>query len=61
MNNGMPLELGEKLKRIRRAKELSQENVAYAIGSHISVISRIESGKVNPSTEILGAIRKFLG
>jgi len=60
MNNVTSLELGERLKQVRKAKELSQENVAYAIDKHTSVVSRIESGQVNPSTEVLDAIRRFL-
>jgi len=60
MNRNTTIEIGEKLKQIRKAKELSQDNIAYAIDKHTSVISRIESGQVTPTPEVLDSIRKFL-
>ena len=60
MSTNTSLTLGEKLKQVRKAKGLSQENIAYAADSHTSVISRIESGQVHPPPELLAAIRKCL-
>jgi len=60
MTRNTSIEIGEKLRQIRRAKELSQDNVAYAIGKHTSVISRIENGQIAPTPEVLDSIRKFL-
>ena len=60
MNSNLPL--GEKLKQIRRAQGLSQDNVAYAVDNHTSIISRIENGHIDsPSPDLLDAIRIFLG
>jgi len=58
MNSNLPL--GEKLKQVRRDKGLSQDNVAYAVDNHTSIISRIENGHIDPPPELLDAIRKFL-
>ena len=60
MSNNSSLTLGEKLKQVRRDKGLSQDNVAYAVDNHTSIISRIENGHIDPPPELLDAIRKFL-
>ena len=61
MSSSTFLSLGEKLKQVRRAKGLSQDNVAYAVNNHTSIISRIENGHIDPPPpELLDAIRKFL-
>jgi len=60
MTNNIILPLGEKLKHVRREKGLSQDNVAYAVDNHTSIISRIENGHIEPPPELLDAIRIFL-
>ena len=55
------LPIGEKLRLIRVAKGLSQENVAHATKSSISTISRIELGQIECSATMLPAIKTFLG
>lgn len=54
------LTLGEKIKEIRKAKGLSQDNLAYAAGCSASVISRIESGETGCSDEMLVIIKKYM-
>ena len=55
------LPLGEKLKQLRNAKGLSQENLAKAVNSSESTISRIEQGQTECSMELLEAIKKYMG
>jgi len=61
VNTPINLSLGEKLKHIRTAQGISQENVAKIIKKNKSDISRIENGKAEPSDDALKAIRRFLG
>ena len=55
------LSVGEKLKQVRVAKGLSQENVADAVGSSTSSISRIEQDQTECTDEMLDDIKAFLG
>ena len=59
MNNStMPL--GEKIREIRKAKGLSLENMALAVGSFKANVSRIERGMIEITPQMLTEIRKFL-
>ncbi len=49
------------LKRIRRDKKLSQQNVAQRLGVTKATISLIESGKLFPSFDIISNIPAALG
>jgi len=60
MKDGSGLHLGEKLRLIRNAKGISQENMAYAIKSNPTFISRLERGYGECEAEILRTIRHFL-
>ncbi|MEW6511849.1 MAG: helix-turn-helix transcriptional regulator [Bacteroidota bacterium] len=53
--------IGEKIRRIRREKDLSQEYVAEQVGVNVTYISKIERGKSDPDTELLTRIAKALG
>ena len=55
-----PIPLGEKLMQIRKAKGLSQENVAGSVGSSVSTVSRIEQSQVECSGEMLAVIKKYM-
>ena len=55
------LPLGEKIAQIRKAKGLSLENVADAIGKSAAFLSRLERGMTECSSEELAAIKKCLG
>ena len=54
------LPIGEKLRQIRTAKGLSQENIADATGSTAATISRIESGKSECTDKMLADIKKAM-
>lgn len=45
--------IGEVIRRVRRAKELSQQFVADQMGLAISYISKIENGKSDPDSELI--------
>jgi transcriptional regulator with XRE-family HTH domain len=53
-------ELGEKLRRIRSAANLTQLDVANKSGMHVNYYARIERGEENPSFEKLQSIMKVL-
>ena len=44
-------EFGEKLRKFRKEKGYSQENLARVIGKDIATISRFESGVLLPNAE----------
>ncbi len=50
-----------KLKSARAAKDLSQEQLAQAIGVTRQTIGMIEAGKYNPTLNLCIAICKVLG
>jgi len=52
--------LGKKIKLIRSAKGISQENIAQALKCNQSTIQRIEQGKSECGAETLAAIKKYL-
>lgn len=52
--------LGKNVKKAREKLGLTQEELAEKVGVHVSYISRIERGKVNPSYEILENLSKIL-
>ncbi|MCL2571575.1 MAG: helix-turn-helix domain-containing protein [Defluviitaleaceae bacterium] len=60
MKENSKLALGEKIRQVREARMLSIENVAYAISSNKSSVSRLERGETGCSAENLAKIRKFL-
>jgi len=61
MNGVITLSLGEKIREVRKAQGLSQENLAKAINCTISTVSRIERGQLECTPEMLVGIRKELG
>lgn len=50
-----------KLKMARTEKEMSQEDLAKAVGATRQTISMIESGNYNPTLKLAVAICKALG
>jgi len=54
------ISVGEKIRQIRKAKGLSQENLAHDIGLSTSTICRIEQGTVIASGETIKAIKMAL-
>jgi transcriptional regulator with XRE-family HTH domain len=51
---------GEKLRELRRAQGLSQEELAFRAGIHRNYLGGIERGERNPALENIIAIAKAL-
>lgn len=51
--------LGERLQTIRKSKNLSQKDVANALGISAAVISNYENGGRTPSIEVLISLASF--
>lgn len=49
------------IQRIRREKDLSQEEVAHRAEIHQTYLSGVETGKRNPSILVVERIAKALG
>lgn len=54
------INLGKKIKSLRKGLGLSQEELGLAIGSNRITIMRVESGKVNSTIGILKEIAEAL-
>ena len=55
------IKLGKKIKKIREAKKMSQENLAFESNLHRTYISDIERGLRNVSIKNIEKIAKALG
>lgn len=53
-------QFGNRLKQVRKAKKVSQEELSYRTGFELSQIGRIERGTVNTSISHVSAIAKAL-
>lgn len=53
--------LANNLKKLRKAKGLSQADLASEIGAHLTHVSRVETGKYIPSLEFVAKAAKALG
>ena len=52
---------GRKLRRIRRDRDMTQEQLAEAIGVTMEFISRMERGHIGASFETIEKLAKALG
>lgn len=52
--------IADNLKKLRKKKGWSQSELADRIGSHLSHINRIETGKYNPSLDVVQKLAKAL-
>lgn len=50
-----------KIREIRRKREMTQQELARAIGVHYTVVSKYEKGKISPSANCLELIADTLG
>lgn len=57
----MKLQIGENLKRLRRARDMTQEDLAALLGVSYQSVSRWENGACYPDLELLPAIADFFG
>ena len=55
------MNLSEKVKRLRKERELTQKELADKLGVNSSHLSRLEKGKYQPSTEMLKKFAAFFG
>jgi len=55
------MNIGEQIKKIRTAKNLSQKEVALALEMDQAQFSRIENGKTDPAFSTIEKIAKALG
>ena len=53
--------ISRNIQRIRREKDLSQEEVAHRADIHQTYLSGVETGKRNPSILVVERIAKALG
>jgi transcriptional regulator with XRE-family HTH domain len=54
-------ELGRRVAAARRARGISQEELAWSVGIHTNHLSTIERGIANPSVAVVLAISGALG
>ena len=54
-------EIARQLKEVRKAKGMTQERLAELVGTKKSNISRLESGRYNPSLDFLVKVADGLG
>lgn len=54
-------EVARQLKEARKAQNITQEVLAERIGTKKSNISRLESGRYNPSLDFLARVAEGLG
>lgn len=53
--------VGLNVQRLRRLRDLSQEELAHRAGIHQTYLSGVENGRRNPSIAVLDRIAKALG
>lgn len=53
--------LGERVRQIRKERNMSQQSVADKSGLALRTVSRIERGLMNPSFEVLSTLASALG
>lgn len=54
------IKLGKRIRAFRRAKKMTQEDLAYESKIDYSYLNEIEAGKRNPSVKRLAAIARVL-
>lgn len=52
--------VGKQIKRIRRQRGYTQEDIADKSGMHVSTLGRIERGEINPPLQTLNKIAQAL-
>lgn len=60
-SNSSSMEIGEKIKQIRKDKGLQQKAVALEVGLDQSNYNKVENGKREPSLEVLQKLSTILG
>jgi transcriptional regulator with XRE-family HTH domain len=52
--------IGERVRRIRRAQDVTQAELAVKSGTSLNSVNRIEKGHMSPSAELVGRIASGL-
>lgn len=60
MNNAIRKKLGEKIRQLRKLRELTQEQLGEKAGISYKFIGEVERGTVNPSLDSLIGIARAL-
>lgn len=55
------VKFGQRVRELREAKHLSQEDLAFRAGVHRTYLGGIERGERNPSLRNIAALAKALG
>ena len=55
------MKMGEKIRKLRKAKKWSQAELAEKAGVHTTYMNRLEGGKSNPSAEVIKKLGALLG
>ena len=59
--NAMREEVAQQLREVRKSQGMTQESLADRVGTKKSNISRLESGRYNPSLDFLVKVAGGLG
>jgi len=54
-------QVGLNIRRLRVARKIPQQEIAFDAGMSLTYLSNIELGKANPSVSVLGRIADALG
>ncbi len=54
-------EIGQRIRRVRKAKGISQEQLAEAVGISVTHMSHIETGNTKLSLEVFAGVARALG
>ena len=57
----MAMKIGEKIKKLRKNKNISQEALACVLGVTFQAVSKWETGAAEPSTSNLLALAELYG
>lgn len=60
-DNSARLEIAQQLRQVRKDQGMTQESLAELVGTKKSNISRLESGRYNPSLDFLVKVAGGLG
>lgn len=60
-NNHARQEIASQLRQVRKEQGMTQERLAEKVGTRKSNISRLESGRYNPSLDFLEKVAGGLG
>lgn len=53
--------IGERIKKVRKAKDLTQQVFSHEIGTSANVLTNYETGRRNPSKSVINNICKTFG